>query len=270
MNKKRSLLSSIILLSIFFQSGLAKAEEQPDVLYCPEKIECLKDKSISSCKAFGELEYWGEIQQSGTIIKGTYTLKSATSTYQDPNIYNNISCVYSNADYPHLALFINSTLDKKRNSIIWEPLLDENARWQILGYSGSCHNDGLPITHRDCPFGKKPLIKIITQDRALSSSYGISAYANGIFINKNYRGWMAGQDNQFFWTVINMYQAWDACSDTGLCTLQLMSGSEQLIDIGYIVVDMDRQMKIVHVHAISGFEITHDETLNAIEIKTIA
>lgn len=54
----------------------------------------------------------------------------------------------------------------------------------------------------------------------------------------------------------------------GLCTIELMARVNQaLVDVGSIVVDMDNRMNIVYVHAITGFEISHDKQLNSIEIK---
>ena len=256
---------------MLLQSNTVVAEEPSKALYCPEKIECSKDKSISSCKAFGKyLEYWGKIYATGTVKKGTYFLLQVDSSYQYPYMpysYPNV-CSYQNVDYLNITLGISpigsiGTIGANSKILFWEAAPNDTTKWFISGFQAQCTNWPQPISPDECPLELLPLVKI--KSNYESSIAKISAYANGILLNDDY--WYPG-DNQVYWKAINLYQAWDACSDKGLCTIELMGTiNEALVDVGSIVVDMDNKMKIVHVHAITGFEISHDEQLNSIEIK---
>ena len=111
MNKKNLLFFIIASWLIFLQSNTVQAEEPLNVLYCPEKIECAKDKSISSCKIIGDhLEQWGSLEADGTIKKGTYFFNYAESTYQQPHFYDaGLQCNYSHADdYSGISINIRS------------------------------------------------------------------------------------------------------------------------------------------------------------------
>lgn len=271
MNMTKLLFFIIVPFAILLQPNTALAKEPPNTLYCPEKIECLKDKSVSSCKAIGEhLEYWGKIYSDGTIKKGVYFLTRIDSSYQYPYTFSAYPnrCSYGNIDYPTSPILgISSSEFASYNYELpsWEAKQNDTTKWWIYGYQAQCNNGGLVINPQDCPLEMVPLIKI-------KSDYGaniarISAYANGILLNDDY--WYPNFNSPFYWKAINLYQAWDSCSDVGLCTIELMATiNEALVDVGSIVVDIENKMKIVHVHAITGFEISHDEKLNSIEIKT--
>lgn len=269
---KSELIHIIAPLAMFLQSHNVLAEEPPKALHCPEKIECSKDKSISSCKAFGEhLEYWGKIYSEGTVKKGIYFLTRIDSSYQNPTTvysYPNI-CSYGNVDYPLSPILGISppgfgSYDYK--SHFWEAKQNDITKWWIYGYQAQCNNGGSIINPQDCPLEEVPLVKIKSDYQ--SNITKISAYANGFLLDDNY--WYPDFNNQFPWKAINMYKTWDACSDTGLCTIELMATINQaIVDIGSIVIDMDNKMKIVHVHAITGFKISHNEKENSIEIKAI-
>jgi hypothetical protein len=268
MNKKTLLFFITASLAMLLQPNIVSAEETPKALYCPEKIECSKDKSISSCKATGEhLEYWSKVSASGTVKKGTYFLNSIYSYYQYPFTMYSSGCSYSTTDYyPAPTLYVNTPTEYNIKLIQWEAAKNDTSKWQIYGYQAQCNDYNVQLDPKTCPLEPVPLVKVIVPATYWNISK-ISAYANGVLLNDEY----FSQDNQFNWKSINMYQAWDSCSDTGLCTIELMATINQvLVDVGSIVVDMDNKMKITHVHAITGFEITHDEKLNSIEIKPVS
>ena len=262
MNKVKLLFFILAPLATLFQFNTALAENSPIVLNCPEKIECSRDKSISSCKSVGDnLEYWGEIDSAGWIIKkGTYSFQTAISYYQPTHNYEDVPlCVYSLFESGRE---IAEARIRIKPGVHLEALLNAPTQWRTYASRADCYNGGSPTpTPQDpklCPFNKIPLIGITLGS---NNYFSLSAYANGILITKAPIYSPMG--------VINMYQAWDACSDTGLCTIELMATINQaLVGVGSIVVDMDNKMKIVDVYAITGFEISHDEKLNSIEIKT--
>lgn len=238
-----------IFLSILFQSTVSLAEASPKgPIICPKKIECSRDKSVSSCKAVGEnLEFWGSVYSGGVVKKGTYIFNQAYALYQSPQTSHNITCSYTNDDYPDLKLILGHS-DK------WEAFINESTQWTVQGYFATCHSNDSEA----CPFDQVPFINIIGASTRIIS---LSIYANGILINKtvNYPS-----------QIINMYQAWDACSDTGLCDVTLIvtvDGSP--INIGSIVVDMDNKMEIVQIHSdpTNKFQISKIKDENAIEIN---
>lgn len=68
-----------------------------------------------------------------------------------------------------------------------------------------------------------------------------------------------------------MYQAWDACSDNGFCTINLISTSEgAIVNIGNIIVNMDKKMKIIQINsdATTGFKISKKDK-DTIEINEL-
>ena len=82
MKRTKLLFFIITTLTMMLKFNTALAEEEPGTLYCPEKIECSRDKSISSCKAVGDnLEYWGEITSTGWVKKGTYSFQTAIDLF---------------------------------------------------------------------------------------------------------------------------------------------------------------------------------------------
>lgn len=252
-------------LVILLQSNNTLAESPPKTLFCPEKIECSKDKSISSCKAIGEhLEYWSKALSIGTVIKGTYFFDQVYSIYQTPYLpigASNSVCSYVNVDYPNITL--KTAIREFDKAVFWEAAPNNTTKWIIDGFQAQCNNDSSSIINpKACPLELLPLIKIRTAYRTQ-----ISAHANGILLQNS----QINRGDDFSWTAINMYQAWDACSDTGLCTIELTLNIYQTrVDVGNIIVDMDNKMEIVHVHAITGFEISHGEQENTIEIKAIS
>lgn len=199
-----------------------------------------------------------------------YFLNQIDSSYQYPYMpysYPNV-CSYRNADYPSITLGISPTGNIGDNSefLFWEAAPNDTTKWFIYGFQARCTNYTQSINPEECPLELLPLVKIKSDYE--SNIIKVSAYANGILLNDDY--WYPGMNNQIYWKAINMYQAWDACSDTGLCTIELMATINQaLVDIGSIVIDMDNKMKIVHVHAITGFKISHNEKENSIEIKAV-
>ncbi len=269
MNKTKLLFFIIAPLAILFYANTALAEETPSVLYCPEKIECLKEKSVSSCKAVGEhLEYWNKISANGTVRKDVYSLMSAQANYQDPNENYITMCSYSNYNYPNtgLSISINSSIEDSTKYVRWEAAKNDETLWQIYGYLALSNSIIPPLNPSKYPLQQVPIAKLTAASNL--NMLGISVYANGILIGNEY--WSSCSNGTCL-KAVNMYQAWDACSDTGLCTLELMANINQaLVDIGSIVIDMDNKMKIVHVHAITGFKISLDEKTNSIEIKQLS
>lgn len=264
MNKIKLLIFIIASLAILLQSNTVLAEEAASVLYCPEKIECTKDKSVSSCKIIGQYSEWGNIEAWSTIRKGVHALTSVQSSYQKPLWWREpyTICYYSNIDYSGSMLSVEPIHNKIPRLSQWESTSNNTTNWQTGGYSAYCHSDDTPLDPRACPLELVPSIEI--ESHAYFSSK-LSVYANGILLNKNNENWYI---SDFYYQIINMYQAWDACSDTGLCTIELMATiNEALVDVGSIVVDMDNKMKIVYVHAITGFEISQNNQMNSIEIK---
>ena len=142
-----------------------------------------------------------------------------------------------------------------------EALLTYPTHWRAGNGSADCYNGGFPTPLAQdpklCPFNKIPLIGITFRS---NSYFTLSAYANGILITKKPIYQPKG--------IVNIYQAWDACSDTGLCAIELMATiNEESVDAGSIIVDMDNKMKIVGVQASTEFEISYNEKSNSIEIK---
>ncbi|MCC5791282.1 MAG: hypothetical protein JJT82_01540 [Legionellaceae bacterium] len=269
MNRIKLLFFIITPLVMLLQSNTVLAEEPPKVLYCPEKIECSKDKSISSCKAIGEhLEHWGNPYAFGTIMKGSHILYEVRSSYQHLNHGIFSLCIYRNDSYPSTKLIVNNFEDiKNANSktLFWEASLNDKTIWYIDGFSARCMDNEQPLISEKCPLESIPLVRINTSLKSKISK--ISIYANGVLIQNN--SLSIDRDNHVYWMGINMYQSWDACSDTGLCTFELMATiNKAFVNIGSIIVDMGNKMKIVYTHATTGFEIYHDEKLNSIEIKT--
>jgi len=110
------------------------------------------------------------------------------------------------------------------------------------------------------PYDKRPLISI-----TLSEINELSSYAYGVLITKKNPIYSSGG-------VINMYQAWDGCSDSGLCIIDLMVKQyNATIDIGSVAVDMDNKMKILKVRSYpsTGYEIIKPDSDNAIEIRQV-
>lgn len=262
MNQIKSL---IFVFTALLQSNIVLAETKVSLLYCPEKIECTKDKSISSCKIVGQYSEWGNIQAWATTRKGVYTLTSVQSSYQNPLWWQGAYtiCYYSNIDYAGSLLSVEPIRNKIPRLSQWEAAILNTNNWQTLGYNASCHVEN--ADPKVCPL---ELVSSIEIESPTYFSSKLSVYANGILLNKNNEGWF-GIDS--YYHIINIYQAWDACSDTGLCTLELMATiNDALVDVGSIVVDMDNKMNIVHVHAITGFEISHNKQSNFIEIKPVS
>lgn len=176
----------------------------------------------------------------------------AESTYQQPYLYDGgLQCNYTHSDYH------NTRVNIRSKSYYWEAITTDQTEWVIDGYRAYCATQGAEPTsdRRECPVGQIPLIKIIN-----ANNLKISAYPNGVFI--------APYDQSSDQSIITIYNAWNACSDIGLCTINLISTIDQSsVDTGYIVVNMSNKMKIVYVYAVSGFEISHDEKLNSIEVK---
>lgn len=69
MNKTNPVVFILATLTLFLQSNIVLAEETASVVYCPEKIDCTKDKSVSSCEVVGQNSEWGNIQALATIRK---------------------------------------------------------------------------------------------------------------------------------------------------------------------------------------------------------
>lgn len=92
-------------------------------------------------------------------------------------------------------------------------------------------------------------------------------YANGILVNKN--PMYSGETLH----TLTMYQAWDACSDSGLCLLHLMiKEGAGTSEIGSILVDMSNKMKVQFIYPSCGTGYTifsKSETPNLIEIKKL-
>lgn len=256
---KKIELLFVILLAILFQSTPALAGT-PKILFCPEKIECTKDKSISSCKAIGKhVEYWGNVYEDSTVKKGVYFLTQAESYYQSPYTYHTNNCFYSNPDYSLITLAVSNPVEFIWGTSSWEAYPHHSTKWFEGRYSIFCHNNSLPMSPEECPFKQVPFIKIIGNAKLDM----ISAYANGsLIVNKD------GSINP---RIINMYQAWDACSDNGLCTINLIATIEgATINIGNIIINMDHKMKIMHVDsdATTGFKI-YQKDKNTIEINDL-
>lgn len=259
MMKKIELLF-MMLLAILFQSTSALAERLPKTLFCPEKIECTKDKSISSCKAVGDhVKYWGNIYEDNIVRKGTYFLIQVESYYQSPYTYHSNNCMYSNPDYSLITLAVSNPLEFIWGMPSWEANPNNMNKWLAGRYSILCYNNGLPLNPEDCPFRRVPFIKIIGNSKLDL----ISTYANGVLI--------ANKDGSINPRIINMYQAWDACSDTGFCTINLISTSEgATVNIGNIIVNIDKEMKIIQVNsdATTGFKISKKDK-DTIEINDL-
>lgn len=256
MNITKLIFFILIPLTIFCQNTVL-AEELPKVLYCPEKIECTKDKSIRSCKILGDhAEQWGNLQSDGTVKKGIYFFNYAESTYQQPYFYDNgLQCNYAPVDDHSISINVRTV------SYYWDVVSVEGTKWMTRGYQAYCSWQGAEQTSdpKDCPVEPMSIVKI-NYDRA---HYPIFAYANGVLLGNTW-----SQTDQ---TIITLYDAWEGCSDTGLCIIELMATINQaVVNVGSIFVDIDRKMKIVHVHSITGFEISHDEKANSIEIKTVS
>ena len=258
MNRIKLLFFIITPLAMLLQSNTVLAEEPPKALYCPQKIVCSKTKSIRSCKAIGEhVEYWGEMFSSGTVQKGTYLFLWAHSSYQAPNMVTT-SCSYSYINFPYTKISIKNRIEYNKNLVLWEALQNDATNWyRAGGYQARCFV-GSRIAPKTCPLKSVPLIKVISPAQWSISKF--SAYANGILITPEPIYPPIG--------IINIYQAWDACSDTGICIINLMATINQaLVEVGSIVVDMENKMKIVDTHATTEFEIYHDEKSNSIGVK---
>lgn len=243
-------------LAILLQSNTVMAEKLPNSLLCPEKIDCSRDKSISSCNAIGaNIEYWGKAYADATVKKGTYNLSGVRAGYQSPSNYQDTGCSYSNPDYA-ITLHLSTPSDFP----FWEADLNESNKWITQGYYSYCSNNGWPIKPELCSFRQIPLIKIDTS--AYSGVFSLSVYANGILIDQNTSIYPGNA------LMINIYKAWDACSDSGRCIINLMANNS-LIDVGSIIVDMDNNMQIVQVNSdpTTGFKISHNQKENSIEIK---
>lgn len=256
MNIIRLTLFIATSLAMLLQPNIVMAEKLPNSLLCPEKIDCSRDKSVSSCRAIGDnSEYWGKVYADGTVKKGTYDLSSVRAGYQSPNNYQDVGCSYSNPDYA-ITLHLSTLSDFS----LWEADLNESNKWIAQGYFAYCFNNGWPINPELCSFRKIPLIKIDTS--AYSGIISLSAYANGVLIDQNI------SINPGNALMINIYKAWDACSDSGKCSINLMANNS-LIDVGSIIVDMDNNMQIVQVNSdpTTGFKISHNQEENSIEIK---
>ena len=265
MNKTNLLFFIPIFLVLELNSHCIQATELPKELLCPEKIECLRDKSVSSCKAFSEtLEFWGKIQANGTVKTGTYLLRQVQSSYQNPYVGFSSHCEYLHNDYPEVGLAISTPSEYNANAIHWEAVHNDNSQWLVNGFFAQCENYGLPINPKACPLKAVPMVKILSPVTA--NIMGVAAYANGILLSDVF--WLSCSDNLCIQT-INIYQAWDACSDTGLCTIEFMTKFyESFVDAGRIVVDMENKMKIVDVYPNAGFEISLDKEKNSVEINT--
>ena len=98
-------------------------------------------------------------------------------------------------------------------------------------------------------------------------SVQLDLYANGIPVNQYYS--MYSRKEPYALTI---YQAWDACSDNGLCLLHLMiKEGAGTSEIGSILVDMSDKMKVQFIYPSCGTGYTissKSETPNLIEIKS--
>jgi hypothetical protein len=263
-------IKRFISLSVFFvlafQASCIWSVEVPKELFCPEKIECSQDKNLSSCKVFGNhLELWGELVPKGAINKGIYNLQHVQATYQNPYLGFINHCDYLHENFENLNLMLSSASDYSPGSLQWEAMQDVDTHWQINGYLADCENHGLPIQAKHCPLVPVPEIHILSS--TTTNIFGIATYANGILINEGF--WLSCVDSQCYQS-IPIYQARDACSDTGLCSINLMAkypGS--VVDAGKIIVDMNDHFKIIEVFSNPDYHLVFDHEKNAVEIQTV-
>lgn len=262
MNKLTVLIAALTIVNSMtsFATGTSDNQSDPsEIITCPTAIECSRDRSISSCKAVGDnLEYWGEAIQDGPVKKGIYFFFTAQATHQSAS---------GNPTFPlcrYRMVGTNNTLRVNREKSAWRleatPSTSTN-KWVIQGDNASCaETEAGDQDPRLCPFDKVPLIKI----ESTTNLGSISAYANGVLITKNQP--IYSKDG-----VINMYQAWDGCSDSGQCTIDLMTYHKNIGSIGSVTVDMDNKMEILKVNSdpSTGYEITKPTSDNAIEIKPV-
>lgn len=165
---------------LFCGLQVALAEPLPKTLYCPEKIECSRDKITSSCKVIGNhTEFWGDIIPDGVIIKGDYHLKIAQSKYQSPLLYRNTRCQYASMNNLKHQISL-SIKDVDGSAVVyWEPEVIDSAQWEeSYGYNMHCGSvvfDNF-IDYKKCPLQMEPLLKIFYPEK--SKINNINLYAN--------------------------------------------------------------------------------------------
>lgn len=268
---KLSILYKLAVLTpalMFAIPEVGYCAESEKIITCPPKVVCSRDKSISSCSAVGEnLEYWGKINASAPIKKGTFFFHRALASYQDSGedgMSGLAMCIYNLSDSTQESASTSVHLDAKQESYLEAFLNPSTHQWSLYGYAAHCNNDGraTPEDPSLCPLAEIPSLNIKLDTQTFAS---LDMYANGILVNKNpmYSGGMLH--------MLTMYQAWDACSDSGLCLIHLtIKEGAGTSEIGSILVDMSDKMKIQFIYPSCGAGYTissKSETPNLIEIK---
>ncbi|USQ15535.1 hypothetical protein J2N86_16040 (plasmid) [Legionella lytica] len=225
-------------ICFIFLSNTALCFKLDEKIFCPNEITCSREKSISSCKfSDDQTGLWSKPIAQGQIKKGTYRFTSVYASYQaqindpirraefNPSL-DKAQCNYKLESDISDAHFIELNTNSFEELVEASP--DEVSQWRLYSPVAGCEGG----ISQACPLARVPSLKFIVES---SSELYISA--NGIIIS----GLIQNKNKGF--SVLTMYEAWDACSDTGLCLLHLMlKNGEQSVDLGGVIVDMSNGM----------------------------
>ncbi len=254
---------------IFFllYSNTALSYKFEEKVFCPKEIICSRNKSISSCKLpEGEKGLWNKPNSFFPVKKGRYHFEGVWSSYQAqifdlspqlPTNSNTAVCLYktknedgTTSDSYYLLVGSNSSVDLVEAGPI------ESSQWVTIPPLAYC----MTYDPELCPLMNVPSLKFI-----VDSALGLKISANGISISE----YLNNNGSK----ILTMYEAWDACTDVGLCLLHLtIKNDDQDIDVGGIIVNMNNRMSIEDFfeRPKTNFEIiiNRDEP-NSIKIRRI-
>lgn len=191
----------MLYLTVFSSDVFADMtpNSQP-ILYCPHHIECTMDGKLESC-LLSDNDYgvWGKPFNTGRVVKGIYTLKNATASYQTRDAGTNgnpngqlASCNYSMISSQRVEKLMTVYISHQQvvsenyySPVFFEAFLSSDSQWSVSGEKADCISDN----PKSCPLTEIPEIslnyRIIGSNINRSFYWEDNSHLNTVIIRSN-------------------------------------------------------------------------------------